>query len=135
LGWRVQAKFQIGLNQRDLDLLLQIQQYFGGIGSIGKSDDMVFYSISSAKDLINIIIPHFDKYNLLTQKAADFLLFKSIVDLIINKNHLTIEGLHQIINIKAAMNLGLSKILKSKFINNVPVIRPIINIFNIPDPY
>jgi hypothetical protein len=36
LGWRIQAKFQIGLHVRDLDLLLQIQEFFG-IGSIGKS--------------------------------------------------------------------------------------------------
>ena len=27
LGWRVQAKFQIGLHERDLALLLKIQQY------------------------------------------------------------------------------------------------------------
>lgn len=32
-----------------------------------------------------------------------------------NKAHLTIEGINQIINIKAAMNLGLSELLKSEF--------------------
>ena len=108
LGWRVQAKFQIGLHLRDLSIILQVQEFFGGIGSIGKSGDMVFYSVSSVKDLTNTIIPHFLKYTLLTQKAADFLLFKTIVSLINNKVHLTIEGLNQIINIKASMNWGLS---------------------------
>ena len=34
LGWRVQSKFQIGLHKRDLSLLLQLQQFLGGIGSI-----------------------------------------------------------------------------------------------------
>ena len=135
LGWRVQAKFQIGLHKRDLDLLLQAQQFFGGIGSIGESGNMVFYSVSSVKDLTNTIIPHFLKYSLLTQKAADFLLFKSIVDLIINKAHLTIEGLNQIINIKASMNTGLSQIVKSKFNHINPVKRPLINTNNIPDPH
>ena len=65
LSWRVQAKFQIGLHKRDLELLLQVKQFFGNIGSIGKSDNMVFYSVSSIKDLTNIIIPHFSKYPLL----------------------------------------------------------------------
>lgn len=134
LGWRVQAKFQIGLHERDLGLLLQIQQYLGGIGSIGKSGNMVFYSVSNIKDLTNIIIPFFSKYPLLTQKAADFLLFKTIVNLIYNKNHLTIEGLNQIINIKASMNIGLSEIIKSNFNNIVAVNRPIINTKNIPEP-
>ena len=96
---------------------------------------MVFYSVSSVKDLTNTIIPHFLKYTLLTQKAADFLLFKTIVSLINNKVHLTIEGLNQIINIKASMNTGLSEIVKSNFNNIIPVTRPIINTSNIPDPH
>jgi LAGLIDADG endonuclease len=52
-----------------------------------------------------------------------------------NKNHLTIEGLHQIIKIKAFMNLGLSDIIKSNFknLNIIPVERPVINNTNIPD--
>ena len=113
LGWRVQAKFQIGLHKRDLGLLLQVKEFFGSIGSIGLSENMVFYSVSSVKDLTNTIIPHFEKYPLLTQKAADFWLCRqAIVDIITNKDHLTIEGLKQIINIKASMNRGISQIIK-----------------------
>jgi hypothetical protein len=40
--------------------------------------------------------------------AADFILFKQVVNLMNNKAHLTLEGLKQIVNIKALMNLGLS---------------------------
>jgi len=77
LGWRVQSKFQIGLHIRDLSLLLQLQQFFGGIGSIYKSKTRVIYSVDGIKDLTTFIIPHFSKYPLLTQKAADFFLFVS----------------------------------------------------------
>jgi hypothetical protein len=135
LGWRVQAKFQISLHQRDLSLLLQIQEYFGGIGSIGKSGSMVFYSVSSLKDLTNIIIPHFDKYYLLTQKAADFMLFKHITKLMNHAAHLSIEGIQQIINIKASMNVGLSNTVQSEFKHITPIDRPIINTEEIPDPH
>jgi len=75
---------------------------------------------------------------LLTQKGADFILFKQIVDLMENKAHLTIEGINQIINIKAAMNLGLSELLKSEFKDFIltPLWeRPIIQTEIIPDPY
>ena len=96
---------------------------------------MAFYSISKVKDLTNIIIPHFEQYFLLTQKAADFILFKQIVKLMNTKAHHSIEGLHQIINIKASMNSGLSKIQKSEFTNIIPVFRPMIQTENIPNPY
>jgi hypothetical protein len=96
---------------------------------------MAFYSVSSVKDLTNVIIPHFKKkYTLLTQKAADFLLFTQIVEIMTKKEHLSIEGLHKIINIKASMNLGLSENLKSEFNNINPIDRPIINTKNIKHP-
>ena len=50
-----------------------------------------------------------------------------------NKAHLKPEGIKEIINIKASMNLGLSDELKSNFINTVQVQRPTIKTTNIPD--
>ena len=54
--------------------------------------------------------------------------------LINNKIHLTDVGLQQIINIRASMNLGLSDLQKSEFINYKPVPRPIIKYTEIPNP-
>jgi len=90
------------------------------VGTISpQSKDSVQYRVASLKDLNAIIIPHFDKYPLLhlrnekqmliTQKKADFNLFKKIIDLINNKEHLTLEGLHKILAIKGSLNLGLSE--------------------------
>ena len=62
-------------------------------------------------------------------------MFKQIVSLINTKDHLTEVGLQQIINIRASMNLGLSSLQKSKFINYNPVPRPIINNTEIPNLY
>ena len=135
LGWRVQLKFQIGLHTKDLNLLYQLQQYLGDIGSIhlARNRDIVNYSIDSNEDLNKLII-HLEKYPLLTQKAADFILFKQAVKLVNNKAHLTVEGLNQIVNIKASMNLGLSNMLKSVFDGYTPVERPVINYNVILDP-
>ena len=135
LGWRVQSKFQMDLHKRDLSLLLQLQKFLGGIGSIHirSNLDLVNYSIDSKKDLANLII-YLEKYSLLTQKAADFILFKEVVKLMSNKDHLSIEGLYKVINLKASMNKGLSDFLKSEFKDFIPVERQIINTENIPDP-
>jgi hypothetical protein len=136
LGWRVQSKFQIGLHIKDINLLLKLQQYLEGIGTIHKypKQDKVIYSIDSNKDLQNLLT-HFNKYPLISEKAADLYLFKQAVELITNKTHLTEEGLLSIVNIKASMNLGLSDKLKTEFKGYIPVERPVIKTENIPDPF
>src|SRR5262245_6321627 len=99
-------------------MILELIPKFFGIGSITKlGKDSIMYRVTSLEDLMSVIIPHFNKYPLLTQKHADFLLFKEIVDLMSNKVHLTIEGLNKIIAIRASMNLGLPEELKVAFSN------------------
>jgi hypothetical protein len=139
VGWRILPKYQICLHARDYELLLHIQQFFGGIGYIykpktGNSTNLAYYTVSNVKELTNIIIPHFMNYTLLTQKAEDFRLFKTIVDHISNKTHITIEGLQEIINFKASLNNGLSDIVHSEFENITPAFRAFIKPENIPDP-
>jgi len=64
---------------------------------------------------------------LLTQKRADFELFKLAVELLSRKEHLTIEGLRKIVAIRASMNKGLTDTLKEAFPNIIPVQRPTID--------
>ena len=61
-------------------------------------------------------------------------MFKEVVELKNTKAHLYIEGLNQVVNIKASMNLGLSDFLKSEFNDFTPVERQIINTEKIPNP-
>ena len=51
------------------------------------------------------------------------------------KEHLTIEGLHKIVAIKASMNNGLSEVLKEVFPNIIPVPRPLVVDQSIKDPH
>jgi hypothetical protein len=60
--------------------------------------------VESVKDFINIIIPHFNKYPLLTKKYADFKLLKEIVEMMYRKEHLSDEGKIKILSMKSAMN-------------------------------
>ena len=54
-----------------------------------------FKRVNSLHDLTSFIIPHFFNYPLLSQKSADFNLFKQIVNLINTKAHLTDVGLQK----------------------------------------
>ncbi len=130
------SSFTVGLNQKDSALLYDLQKFFGGIGTIRKDikSNALKFTVADIKGLTNIIIPHFNKYPLLSQKAADFNFFSKIVELQNKGAHLELNGLQEIINIKSSMNLGLSDILKTEFPLINPVKRSVIISTNIPDP-
>lgn len=83
---------------------------------------------------MGVILPHFDKYPLVTQKLADYILFKEIVSLMNNKEHLTLDGLKKLLSFKASLNWGLSEQLKYKFSFIEAVKRPLID-KDIPSPF
>jgi hypothetical protein len=133
MGYQIQAIFKISLHKKDYDLLYQVKEYFG-VGNITKhGDTSIQYTVRSLKDL-SIIISHFEKYPLNTQKWADYELFKLGFSLIQNKEHLTKEGFNKILAIKASMNLGLSDELKLIFPNINPMLRPLPSENSIKDP-
>ena len=123
IGWNVQARFQIKLHEKDRALLLLIQNYFDNVGYISKINDRstVEFRVSDITSLNNIIIPHFEKYLLITNKYEDFLTFKQIVLLMSENKHTTLEGLKNILEYRASLNWGLSKNLKESFPSIVPV--------------
>ena len=125
IGWHVQLSFKIGLHLKDLDFLKCIQSYLKVGGITKQGPHSVQFVISSVKDLA-VIIEHFEKYPLITQKRADYELFKQAFHLFELKEHLTYEGLCKIVAIKASMNLGLSEKLISAYPHIVPVSRPIV---------
>src|ERR1700712_3296732 len=89
LGYQIQVCFQIGLHKKDINLLTKIQYYFKGVGNIApQGKDLVQFRVTSIKDL-TIIVEHFNNYPLLTQKRADFELFKKVLTIINNKEHLS----------------------------------------------
>lgn len=64
-----------------------------------------------------MVINHFDKFPLKTNKLKDYISFKKAYYIIKNKEHLTKQGLDKLTSIKSSMNLGLSPELKLAFPN------------------
>jgi hypothetical protein len=133
-GYRVTLGFTIGLHSKDLELLKLIKAFLDEKGSITKlGKESLQYRVFSLKDL-KTVIEHFDKYPLITQKKADYILFKQAYELVKCKKHLTVEGLKEIVAIKSSMNRGLSEELKAGFPNILPVPRPGVIDYKIQDP-
>jgi hypothetical protein len=119
---------------KDKALLELIRAYFG-VGSVTKKGkDQYQYRVCSVKDIVRVIIPHFIKYPLISQKRADFEIFKSIVEMLDRKEHLTPAGLQEIVNRKAFLNKGLPEPLKAAFPKTKYVTRPKVEYSGIPDP-
>lgn len=77
---------------------------------------------------------YFSNYPLITKKWADCELLKRIINLMLNKQHLTEDGLHKIVALKASINLGLPTSLQDGFNKVTPVERPLVKNPIISDP-
>lgn len=137
VGWGVIPNFSIQLHIKDVILLRRLHSFFGvGTIYVKENNNTVTYAVQSLRDITNIIIPHFDKYPLITNKKADYLLFKQGINLLNLKAHFGLDGLREILSIKAAMNTeNLSDMLKSHFPNIIPIKRPEVSFECIPNPY
>jgi hypothetical protein len=62
------------------------------------------FVVTNFKDIIDKIIPFFEKYPIQGVKSLDFAYFKQVADLMKSKAHLTKEGLYEIRFIKSKMN-------------------------------
>nr|AAC24230.1 S5 ribosomal protein/maturase fusion protein [Cryphonectria parasitica]AMX22315.1 LAGLIDADG endonuclease [Cryphonectria parasitica] len=125
LGWVTKLRLEMSMLKKDRFTLEQLINYFGGGGIRVLDDNNLRFYIESLKDLTTVI-NHFDKYPLFTKKQEDYLLFKQVFELFKNKNHLTMEGLRQIVAIKALLrNKGLSNSLLEAFPGITPATLPI----------
>lgn len=129
----VRPLFRIKVHSRDSLLLMRIKNYFGGIGNIYTNSKDSNYTVRSLDEILKILL-HFDNYPLITKKKSDYILFKQIIQKIVEGEHLSAKGLQEIVNIRSSINLGLSDSLKTIFPNTVPVVRPEIANITIPHP-
>lgn len=87
---------------------------------------MAGYYVKNLGDINRIIIPHFNKYPLLTCKKIDYELWKDCIEIVNRKEHLTNSGLLKIISIKTSMNTGLlSENIKASFPDVIEMARPV----------
>lgn len=101
-------EFGIELNIRDIQLLYKIKTLLGvGNITIVKNKKIVRYNIRNKKHLLNIIIPIFDKYLMLSNKQYDYINFKEnlIKNTIYSKDYknytrsyINIETIHSILS-------------------------------------
>lgn len=115
MGFQVLHDFVVTQGARSLTSLKMIQDFFG-VGKIyinRRHDDhkehLYRYVVHNRKDLIQVIIPFFQRYPLRTAKQSDFEKFVQCVNMMNRNEHLTKDGIIQIATIVSRMNRKKSR--------------------------
>ena len=105
--YQVLPEFIVTQHKRDIKSLYALKTYFGcGVVRCNKrkGTNVYCYRVRKHDDLINKIIPFFEKHQLKTTKRVCFKKFRKVILLINNKEHLNLEGLTKIRKIRANLN-------------------------------
>nr|YP_009327824.1 hypothetical protein [Epichloe festucae]YP_010564198.1 hypothetical protein OYW92_mgp42 [Epichloe bromicola]APB96783.1 hypothetical protein [Epichloe festucae]APB96843.1 hypothetical protein [Epichloe hybrida]UYX62182.1 hypothetical protein [Epichloe bromicola] len=101
LGYQVGLRFQITQHNKDKLLMENIINYLG-CGYLSVRKDIIDFHVTKFSDIVEKVIPFFNKYPLLGVKQKDFEDFKLVASIISDKKHLTEQGLSKIKEIKLA---------------------------------
>lgn len=101
--------FMISQHISELELFKKMQQHFGiGFITQNKSNQSVSFLVTSLSDIDKVLLPIFDRHPLSHGKFKSYLVFKGIVQKMLNKEHLKLEGLLEIIDISYYINKATS---------------------------
>lgn len=105
LGWQVQPAFAVVQGASSRQVLDDLVDFFecGGVYLNRRRDnhkeDLLRYTVNRRDDLLERIIPFFREHQLRTTKRRNFEKFATIVEMMEEGRHLTLEGLVEIASI------------------------------------
>ena len=105
VGWEVRPSFSVSQNGDRAEVLYALQAYFG-CGSIrpDRSDQTVKWETRRREDILGRVIPHFERWPLMSGKRRDFERFASVCQLVAAGEHRTQWGLIRIVELAREMN-------------------------------
>ena len=107
VGWETKPSFSVSQNEDRAQTLFLIQKILKcGFMRRDFSDKTLKYEVRSLEGLIKHIIPHFDKYPMVSNKQKDFQLFKQVCFLMQKQLHKEKKGLQKIMHLAFQMNPG-----------------------------
>lgn len=103
-GYSARVWFQVNQHYRDDLLIKEFISFFGcGVTYKDTNGMVTYFVVSKLSDIMNIIIPFFEKHPLQGSKLCNYLDFKTGAIILNNKEHLNSEGLVKLQNLKAAL--------------------------------
>lgn len=114
MGWQIALTFNV--SQRDKTVLVLLKRHLGCGRLTQRRDGVWNYTVHNVLAISDRIIPFFQKYKFLSSKSIrNFSLFRRIVKKVINHDHLTSEGLKEILILREELNKGRGRKRKYAF--------------------
>lgn len=114
-GYQISHEFAVVQGEKSIGSLKKLKNFFK-VGNIyinrrndNHKENLFRYSVVKREDLINTIIPFFQKHQLQTSKKSDFFYFVKCMKLIEKGKHLTREGAIKIALLSEKMNQKKSR--------------------------
>ncbi len=104
---RPQPVFNITQSIVELEMFKALHNQLG-IGKIYTNRKNVVFVVKSIDEIVDVILPLFDKHPVKGGKFSAYTIFKEVSIMIKEKKHLTIEGTLQILNLAYFMNKDTS---------------------------
>lgn len=104
-GWMINPCFQVYQHEKHREIL-ELYKFVFGTGAIYRKSGIhpvLNFSIDSRRNLLEKVIPFFDKYPLVV-KRREFKKFKEILQSMDRKEHLIKEGFIRLVKIAYSMN-------------------------------
>ena len=116
-GWDIRPSFSASQNRNRSEVLILMKEYFGcGFIRPDRSDKPLKFEIRSVRELTEKVIPHFEKFPMLSSKQREFKIFAEICRRMLRKEHLTTEGFREILKLAECLNReGKKKYLRNGF--------------------
>jgi hypothetical protein len=105
MPWKVSACFNI--SQKDKVILALFKRHLRCGTLRARPDGVWYYEVNNLNAIRENVIPFFKRFGFLSaKKKKDFQVFQRIVSMIDNDEHLTKEGITQILKLRNTMNDG-----------------------------
>jgi LAGLIDADG endonuclease len=116
-GWEVRPSLSVSQNGDRAEVLQLIQAHLG-CGSIrpDRSDKTLKWETRRLEDILDRVIPHFERYPLLSGKRLDFARFATVCRYMAAGEHRRQSGLIKIVELVAGMNPGGTRRYKTEAI-------------------
>lgn len=114
MKWQIVLSFSVA--QKDKTVLTLLKRHLG-CGKLNQRRDGIWiYTVINPLAINERIIPFFKRFNFLSSKTKrNFSIFSKIAKLVNNHNHLTPEGLKEIIQLREKLNEGKGRKRKYSF--------------------
>ena len=109
-GYQIIPEFVLVQHERDINLLYRLRTFFG-CGVVRKNrQDRYCLRIRKLENLLNVVVPFFERHPLKSKKNVDFKKFAYVVKLMSEGKHLTVEGFNEISKIASQINRKVDRI-------------------------